>query len=72
MIDTWYVYPQDRVSSPFPGNLLIYELKNLIITPHMSGWTRGAIQRRQKMIAENIRRLSKGELGLNNVRGLKR
>lgn len=71
MIDTWYVYPQDRVSSPFTGNLLYY-VNNLIITPHKPGWTTGTIQRRQKMIAKNIRRLSKGQLGLNNVRGLKR
>ncbi|MGI9535928.1 MAG: 2-hydroxyacid dehydrogenase [Desulfocapsaceae bacterium] len=72
VIDTWYVYPQDTISSSLPGNLPFHELDNIIITPHMSGWTWGTIRRRQQLIAENIRRLSKGEPLLNIVHGPER
>lgn len=72
VIDTWYVYPEDKTSSPYPGNLPFHKLNNVIITPHMSGWTRGTIQSRQQVMAENIRRLASGEILLNIVLGNKR
>lgn len=72
VIDTWYVYPEDKTSSPYPGNLPFHKLNNVIITPHMSGWTRGTVQRRQQVMAENIRRLASGEILLNIVLGDKR
>lgn len=68
VIDTWYVYPQGKDNTPFPGNLPFHKLSNIIITPHMSGWTWGTIHRRQQLMAENIRRLDEGEVLLNIVR----
>lgn len=72
VIDTWYVYPQGKNNSPYPGNLPFHKLSNIIITPHMSGWTWGTINRRQQLMAENIRRLTEGEVLCNIVRRDKR
>jgi phosphoglycerate dehydrogenase-like enzyme len=40
-------------------------LNNVLMTPHMSGWTEGTVQRRKQSIAENINRLSAGQALLN-------
>jgi phosphoglycerate dehydrogenase-like enzyme len=40
-------------------------LKNVVMTPHMSGWTEGTVQRRKQTIADNINRLWAGEALLN-------
>lgn len=66
IIDTWYVYPDAENTNPQPGNLPFHELDNITMTPHMSGWTWGTVRRRQRTIAENIRRLLAGE-ALHNV-----
>ena len=67
VIDTWYIYPQGPGDGPYPGNLPFYTLSNIIITPHMSGWTWGTIHRRQELMAENIRRLARGDTLLNRA-----
>ena len=67
VIDTWYVYPKDEDDATFPGTYPFHTLDNVIITPHMSGWTWGTIRRRQRLMAENIHRLEKGEPLLNIV-----
>jgi phosphoglycerate dehydrogenase-like enzyme len=66
IIDTWYVYPSPGNATPHPGSLPFHELDNCVLTPHMSGWTRGTIRRRQQTMADNIRRLATGE-PLRNV-----
>jgi phosphoglycerate dehydrogenase-like enzyme len=66
VIDTWYVYPTPADPSPTPAHLPFHELDNCVLTPHMSGWTRGTVRRRQETMAENIRRLTLG-LPLLNV-----
>ncbi|MBT8330347.1 MAG: phosphoglycerate dehydrogenase [Desulfofustis sp.] len=68
VIDTWYVYPTDSNDTPYPGNYPFHTLDNIIITPHMSGWTWGTIRRRQEVMAENIHRLENGEPLLNIVK----
>lgn len=55
-IDTWYRYPSPGDAGPMPGTLPFETLTNLVMTPHMSGWTSGTIERRQATMAENIRR----------------
>ena len=67
VIDTWYNYPTPDRPQTQPGKLAFNELSNLVMTPHMSGWTTGTILRRQQTIAENIRRLSHNEALLNMV-----
>lgn len=68
ILDTWYVYPSATAPHPMPANLPFQELPNVLITPHMSGWTEGTIARRRDTVAENINRLARGEPLLNRLR----
>ncbi|MGO4171973.1 2-hydroxyacid dehydrogenase [Bosea sp. TAF32] len=72
VIDTWYRYPGPGDMNPLPGSLPFEELPNIVMTPHMSGWTSGTIRRRQQTIADNIRRCYAGEPLINLVRQGKR
>jgi phosphoglycerate dehydrogenase-like enzyme len=67
VIDTWYNYPAPDKPQGQPGTFAFNELANLIMTPHMSGWTTGTVRRRQATIAENIDRLSRNEPLVNVV-----
>jgi phosphoglycerate dehydrogenase-like enzyme len=67
IIDTWYTYPKPDNPTGHPGTLPFEELSNLVMTPHMSGWTSGTVRRRQETIADNIGRLSRGEPLCNRV-----
>ena len=68
IIDTWYRYPSASEPNPQPAGLPFADLPNLLMTPHMSGWTHGTIARRQRTIADNIRRHFSGEPLSNVVR----
>ncbi len=59
-IDVWYRYPEDKVHGP-PANRPFHELDNVILTPHIAGWTHGTFAHRWKQINENLRRLASGE-----------
>jgi len=67
VIDTWYVYPAADNPAPQPSRHPFNTLDNVIMTPHMSGWTHGTIDRRRKVIAENINRLAAGKELVNRV-----
>ena len=67
IIDTWYTYPSADKLETAPGTLPFATLPNLVMTPHMSGWTGGTVRRRQQTIAENIRRLARGQALINTV-----
>jgi phosphoglycerate dehydrogenase-like enzyme len=69
VIDTWYRYPTPGQLHCAPSDLPFHELTNVVMTPHMSGWTTGTISRRQQAMAENIRRLGRGETCRDVVRG---
>jgi phosphoglycerate dehydrogenase-like enzyme len=60
ILDTWYIYPNAENPQPMPANLPFQDLPNLVMTPHMSGWTQGTIDRRRKTMAENVNRLCQG------------
>ena len=68
VVDTWYVYPTAEQPHPTPGRRPFHELDNVVMTPHFSGWTHGLVARRQRTMAENVRRLAAGEPLLNLVR----
>ena len=68
IIDTWYTYPAPGQPNPHPSSLPFHELPNILMTPHMSGWTNGTIRRRQQTIAENIVRRARNEPCINVVR----
>jgi phosphoglycerate dehydrogenase-like enzyme len=68
ILDTWYVYPDAEAPGPLPGNLPFHKLANVVMTPHMSGWTEGTIARRRAAMAENVNRLARGAALMNRLR----
>jgi phosphoglycerate dehydrogenase-like enzyme len=65
-LDVWYRYPTS--SDPvLPSTCAFHELPNVLMTPHVSGWTDGMLEARAKLIAENIQRVASGEAPLNRV-----
>ncbi|AMJ62593.1 2-hydroxyacid dehydrogenase [Bosea sp. PAMC 26642] len=68
VIDTWYQYPNPGQPDILPSKLPFHELSNVLMTPHMSGWTSGTIRRRQQTMADNIKRCFSGAALLNVVR----
>ncbi len=68
IIDTWYRYPNPAEPNILPSKLAFHELSNVLMTPHMSGWTSGTIRRRQQTMADNIKRCFSGAALTNVVR----
>ncbi len=68
VIDTWYQYPSPSHAVGAPSRLDFASLPNVLMTPHMSGWTQGTVRRRQQTMANNIARLHKGQRLINVVR----
>jgi phosphoglycerate dehydrogenase-like enzyme len=68
IIDTWYSYPTAEQPNVLPSTLPFHTLPNVVMTPHMSGWTSGTIRRRQHTMADNIRRRFDGRSCINVVR----
>jgi len=65
-LDVWYRYPREpghaaAAARPF------HELSNILMTPHIAGWTEGTLEARAKLIAENIRRVACHEAPLNLI-----
>jgi phosphoglycerate dehydrogenase-like enzyme len=67
-IDVWYQYPADPAEQKLPSRFPFQELDNVILSPHIAGWTRETIAGRVADIAENIRRLAAGEELLHRLR----
>ena len=67
IIDTWYQYPNADKPRCSPSQFDFASLANVLMTPHMSAWTEGTVQRRKQSIAENINRLCAGQALLNVV-----
>ena len=72
IIDTWYQYPSPAQAAVLPSKLPSQTLANVVMAPHMSGWTRGTIERRQRTIADNIAKRFAGAMCDNVVRGEQR
>ena len=67
-LDVGYRYPA-AAGPALPAHEAFHELPNVLMTPHVSGWTDGMLGARAKLIAENIRRTARGEPPLNLVPG---
>jgi phosphoglycerate dehydrogenase-like enzyme len=65
-LDVWYRYPAS-VGATAPATAPFRELNNVILTPHVSGWTEGMLEARAGVIAKNIERTARGEAPLNAV-----
>ena len=66
-LDVWYRYPTGPEPT-LPARRTFHELPNVLMTPHVSGWTEGMLQARAALIAENIERTARGEPPLNLIR----
>ena len=67
MIDTWYRYPSAEQPEVRPSRHPFHELDNVVMTPHLSGWSEGLMERRFKVIIDNLERLRAGRPLLNQV-----
>jgi phosphoglycerate dehydrogenase-like enzyme len=65
-LDVWYRYPTDASATP-PAPQPFHELPNVLMTPHVSGWTEGMLEARAKLIADNIARAARGEPPANQI-----
>jgi phosphoglycerate dehydrogenase-like enzyme len=70
-IDVWYRYPSGR-ESIYPSSYPFHRLKNVIMTPHIAGWTKGTLERRFRFIATNIDRFAAGQRIANVLKGPER
>ena len=52
-LDVWYRYPTSP-GPALPSAYPFHELENVIMTPHVSGWTDGMLQARSKLIAATL------------------
>jgi phosphoglycerate dehydrogenase-like enzyme len=66
-LDVWYRYPT-AAGVTWPGTLPFHELPNVLMTPHVSGWTDGMLEARARLIADNIARAARGEPPVNLIR----
>ena len=66
-LDVWYRYPSGDAPT-HPGHRPFHTLPNVLMTPHVSGWTEGMMDARAGVIAENIHRSARGEPPVNLVR----
>ena len=53
-LDVWYRYPQDPGKEAMPSHESFWELDNVIMTPHASGWTEPSKRRRLGAMASTI------------------
>jgi phosphoglycerate dehydrogenase-like enzyme len=65
-LDVWYRYPS-HPGPAAPATRPFHKLPNVLMTPHVSGWTDGMLEARAELIAESIRRVAQGQTPLNLV-----
>jgi phosphoglycerate dehydrogenase-like enzyme len=65
-LDVWYRYPSDAAPT-LPARQPFHELDNVLMTPHVSGWTEGMLEARAALIAENIARAARGAPPVNLI-----
>lgn len=65
-LDVWYRYPTG-LDPVLPARRPFHQLPNVLMTPHVSGWTDGTLEARARVIAENIRRTARGEAVVNAI-----
>lgn len=65
-VDVWYEYPKTPADRILPSRFPFHELDNVVMTPHASGHTEEAVDRRFRQVARNLDALARGER-LENV-----
>jgi phosphoglycerate dehydrogenase-like enzyme len=66
VIDTWWDYPPTAEPRAPSIRFPFHTLDNVLISPHIAGWTTGTVIRRTFEMARNLDRLARGE-PLGNV-----
>lgn len=59
-LDVWYRYPTREQPQRLPAHAPFHELDNVLMTPHLSAWTHGLLERRWRKIAANLDALTQG------------
>ena len=54
---------------PLPGGSPLWELPNLLLTPHVAGSVRGTLRRAYTLVGDQLRRYAAGQPLINVVRG---
>jgi phosphoglycerate dehydrogenase-like enzyme len=71
VLDTWWQYPTSYPApNPQPSSLPLLQLDNVVATPHCSGWTEEARQRRYQGCTDNLRQFFANRCiadGLNHI-----
>jgi phosphoglycerate dehydrogenase-like enzyme len=65
-LDVWWRYPASPGPTQ-PAARPFHRLDNVLMTPHVSGWTEGMLDARAALIAANIVRTARGEPPVNLV-----
>jgi phosphoglycerate dehydrogenase-like enzyme len=65
-LDVWYRYPSRVGETVMPAEKPFWELDNVVMTPHESGWSASTLDGRWRFMAQQMERLAAG-LPLENV-----
>jgi phosphoglycerate dehydrogenase-like enzyme len=68
-IDTWWDYPPSAAPRDPSPAFPFHRLDNVLLSPHVAGWTTGTLNRRTLEMARNLDRLARGEPLKNPVTG---
>lgn len=67
VIDVWWRYPAPDEGPVRPSRRPFWELPNVIMTPHVAGWSEEMLERRWRIVAANLDRLARGQPPANPV-----
>ena len=69
VVDTWYKYPNtSRLKKFNPSKYDLHKFKNIVMTPHVSAWSKNMIVRRAKLIKLNIENLYNKKKLINEIK----
>ena len=60
-IDTWWDYPPSAAPRDPSTAWPFHRLDNVLLSPHVAGWTTGTVRRRTLEMARNLDRLARGD-----------
>ena len=69
IVDTWYKYPNtSRLKKFNPSKYDLHKFKNIVMTPHVSAWSKNMVARRAKLIKLNIENLYNNKKLINEIK----